>query len=321
MGDCRTYEACGKDNAVPAVFTEVSTDSTTSSSASLHISRPASPINDSLDRNIFDHYIVGKELGSGHYGSVREVVHRASGHLFAAKSIEKSKYKSRELLAREISILQQTDHSGIMKLIDVCEDEHYIHIITEKYDGGELFDQILERGYFPEAECARLIYSLLGTVSYLHEKGICHRDIKPENIMFVTKEEGSAIKLIDFGLARKHDRRSQPPMTNPVGSAYYMSPEVLERRYDLACDLWAIWVVAYILLCGCPPFNGSSDKEIFNSILHGDLRFQSKRWNGVSEDAKDFVRCMLCRDPRARLPADLAMLHPWFLCQNQNVNI
>lgn len=269
-------------------------------------------------KNVYDHYDVKSTIGKGHYGSVREASKKhAPWERCAIKSIHKGGEQSAGQLRREITLSQTANHPSIMKILDVCEDADCIHIVTEKYSGGELYDKIVERGTtgMPEAEAARIIFSLLSAVEHLHSKDIVHRDIKPENVMFVSTEKGSAIKLIDFGLARKHNSRQDPPIVNPVGSAYYMSPEVLHHRYDRSCDLWSIGIVAYILLCGYPPFNGYSDAEIFSSILTGELIFEPDRWDGVSEEAKDFVRCLLNRDSHLRPPAELALLHPWFLCQ------
>lgn len=270
-------------------------------------------------KNVHHYYDISTTtIGNGYYGSVREAFAYQTRNTVAIKSIDKVS-QSAEQLRREVSLLQSVNHPSIMKLIDVCEDDQYVHIVTEKYSGGELFDKIMNQGSgLQEAEACRIIYSLLSAVDHLHRRDIVHRDIKPENVMFVSSEEGSGVKLIDFGLARKHDSRREAPMCNPVGSAYYMAPELLQRCYGKSCDIWTLGVVAYVLLCGYPPFNGFSDKEIFDRILTGELHFEPERWYGVSEEAKDFVRCLLQRDTRLRPRSDLAMLHPWFLCQKRS---
>jgi len=161
-------------------------------------------------------------LGSGHYGSVRECVHRNSRKWFAVKSIDKSKIGRLDHLQREVYLLSKMDHNGIMKMVDCYEDESCVHIVTEKYTGGELFDKIIEKttkdGCFSEVKAAKIIKSLLESVAYLHENEIVHRDIKPENILFESKDENSDVKLIDFGLSRRH-RKGEALMSNPVGTA------------------------------------------------------------------------------------------------------
>lgn len=267
-------------------------------------------------KNINDCYdVLPRILGNGHYGSVRECIHRASGNAYAVKSIEKESFQSTDQLRREVALLSSINHSSIMKMVDVCEDFHYVHIVTEKYNGGELFDKIVESTAddhcMSEAEAARITLSLLKAVEYLHSNDIVHRDIKPENVLFAHSEKPSEIKLIDFGLSRKHVR-GEPMMTSPVGTAYYMSPETLRKCYDRSCDIWSIGVVAYVMLCGYPPFNGNSDGEIFDAIKGGYYTFPSDRWSGISQEAKDFIQCLLQVNPQWRPSAEGALKHPWF---------
>mmetsp|Transcript_15382 Transcript_15382/g.21854 ORF Transcript_15382/g.21854 Transcript_15382/m.21854 type:complete len:304 (+) Transcript_15382:172-1083(+) len=151
-----------------------------------------------------DYYIFPTVLGKGHYGCVRECMHRKTKQFFAVKSIEKLKIGRLDHLQREVYLLSKINHRGIMKMVDIFEDVEFVHIVTEKYVGGELFDRIIDRtsdqGCFDEQSAARIIKSLLEAVAYLHANGIVHRDIKPENILFETSDEDSPIKLIDFGL-------------------------------------------------------------------------------------------------------------------------
>jgi serine/threonine protein kinase len=100
-------------------------------------------------------------------------------------------------------------------------------------------------------------------------------------------------------------------MRNPMGTAYYMSPELLKGNYDKSCDIWSIGVVAYILLCGNPPFNGDFDNAIFESIKKGHFEFSTQSWSNKSDLVKDFIKCLLRRDPQKRFTAKEAFLHPW----------
>jgi len=295
------------------------TTATASSSRSAHSA--ASCMVDSLCpvtgvyANIADDYHVRPEvIGRGHYGVVRECTHRATRRNLAVKTIQKSKIGRLDHLQREIYLLANVNHEGIMNMVDCYEDADCVHIITEKYTGGELFDRIVEstspRGCMSEREAASVMKSLLEAIAYLHDNGVVHRDVKPENVLFESRREDAAVRLIDFGLARRHDR-NDGPMSNPVGTAYYMAPELLKGRYDSACDVWSAGVVAYIMLCGYPPFNGSTDSEIQDATRRGRLHFAGGAWLTKSDDCVDFVRCLLRRDPRKRFTAREALMHPW----------
>lgn len=267
--------------------------------------------------DVLDDYVVfPQELGRGHYGVVRECLHRRTRKAFACKSIDKSRIRRWDHLRNEVEIMFEVDHPSVVRMEDVYEDRDYVHIVTEKCDGGELFDEIVartttDRGTsFSEERAATIVRSLLEAVAHLHDRDVVHRDIKPENVLLETSRADSPVRLIDFGLSRRH-RRGDPPMTNPVGTAYYMAPELLGKEYDRACDLWSIGTVAYILLCGHPPFNGDTDADIFEAIRRGGLRFPAAQWGHRSAEAKDLIECLLRMDPRKRFTAKEALRHPW----------
>ena len=100
---------------------------------------------------------------------------------YAIKSIRKSKVGKIEVLKREIEILKEVNHPNIIKLVDVFEDQKYLHLITELCTGGELFDRIIAKthsaeGHFSESDAAKLVNDILDAIAYCHDvKGIVHR--------------------------------------------------------------------------------------------------------------------------------------------------
>ena len=135
---------------------------------------------------------------------------------------------------------------------------------------------------------------MLSAVKHLHIHGIVHRDLKPENFLLASNESDSEIKLIDFGLSKRFTNKH---MHTVVGTPFYVAPEVLKGDYDNQCDIWSLGVILFILLCGYPPFEGNSNKEIFNHILHQELIFDQKDWKDLSSGCKDLVSSMLNKDP------------------------
>jgi len=272
---------------------------------------------DFLD-GLFDDYDIHPTiLGTGNDACVRECLHRSTGQKYAVKTIEKSKDSTGDdHIQREIQLLRSIDHPGIVKLVDYYEDGANIYIVTEKYTGGELFEKIIDNttdhGCLPECQAAKLVKSLLEAVQYLHSKDIVHRDIKPENILFETNMEGAPIKLIDFGLSSRHGL-TDIAMTEKVGTPYYMSPGVLQGNYDRTCDLWAIGVISYVLLCGYPPFDGSTDDEVFDAIRRGNLVFEKDIWGNLSKTSRDFVSKLICMDSSKIGTAAEALKHQWIV--------
>ena len=272
--------------------------------------------------NIEDEYNVDPRiLGTGQQGTVRECVYRATGCRFAVKSIRKSDPAVKpDGLSREAALLREMRHRSIIRLVDVFEDADYVHLVTDLCQGRELFERIVEKtsennGWpcLAEDEAARTIYQILTAVSYLHERGIVHRDIKPENILFETTDEDSPVKIIDFGLSKRHNEIVDRPMSSIVGTPYYIAPEVLRKRYDKSCDLWSVGVITYILLSGYPPFNGATNHETNESVLRGQYEFHAEDWKDISPEAMDFVRRLLQMDPRQRMTAQQASIHPWMV--------
>ena len=141
-------------------------------------------ITDTLSDVRIKYHINPKEIGHGHYGVVRKCMDRETNIWYAIKSIRKSKVGKVDVLKREVALLKECDHPNIIKLIEVHEDQKYLHLITELCTGGELFDRIIEKtqsdeGHFSEQDAANLVRCILDAIAYCHDqKGIVHRDLK-----------------------------------------------------------------------------------------------------------------------------------------------
>ena len=113
-----------------------------------------------------------------------------------------------------------------------------MYLVEECCEGGELFDYILDNDSLDEKEAARIFHQMVSAILYCHKNCICHRDLKPDNFMLANKEEGSTIKLIDFGLSRSFfkpnafGRSEMMRMETRAGSSLYMAPEVLTQDYS-----------------------------------------------------------------------------------------
>lgn len=200
-------------------------------------------------------------------------------------------------------------HPHITYLRDTYEDKQSVHLVMDLCAGGELFDAIIKRGTYSEKDAATLIRTIVSVVAHCHSMSVMHRDLKPENFLLESQKTDSRILCTDFGLSVFFKPGQQ--FSEVVGSAYYVAPEVLRKRYGPEADIWSCGVILYILLSGVPPFWGETETAIFESILHSDLDFETDPWPQISSAAKDCVRRMLERNPAKRAKADEILKHPW----------
>ncbi|ESQ40393.1 hypothetical protein EUTSA_v10012990mg [Eutrema salsugineum] len=263
--------------------------------------------------NFKEFYSLGRKLGQGQFGTTYLCIEKTTGKEFACKSIAKRKLltdEDVEDVRREIQIMHHlAGHPNVISIKGAYEDVVAVHLVMECCAGGELFDRIIQRGHYTERKAAELTRTIVGVVEACHSLGVMHRDLKPENFLFVSKDEDSLLKTIDFGLSMFF--KPDDIFTDVVGSPYYVAPEVLRKRYGPEADVWSAGVIVYILLSGVPPFWAESEQGIFEQVLHGDLDFTSDPWPSISESAKDLVRKMLVRDPKRRLTAHQVLCHPW----------
>ncbi|KAM5146622.1 calcium/calmodulin-dependent protein kinase type 1B [Mantella aurantiaca] len=253
---------------------------------------------------------IKEKLGAGAFSEVVLAQEKDSERLVALKCIQKKALRGKEaVVENEIAVLKKIDHKNIVALEDIYESPSHLYLAMELVTGGELFDRIIERGYYTEKDASQLIQQVLDAVQYLHNMGIVHRDLKPENLLYATPFEDSKIMISDFGLSKIEDGGM---MATACGTPGYVAPELLEQKpYGKAVDVWALGVISYILLCGYPPFYDENDSELFNQIIKAEYEFDSPYWDDISESAKDFIRHLLEREPEKRLTCEQALQHPW----------
>ncbi|PON99461.1 GPCR kinase [Trema orientale] len=267
------------------------------------------------DKDFDKRYTIGKLLGHGQFGYTYVATDKANGDRVAVKRIEKNKMVlpiAVEDVKREVKILQElTGHENVVQFYNAFEDDSYVYIVMELCEGGELLDRILAKkdSRYTEKDAAVVVRQMLKVAAQCHLHGLVHRDMKPENFLFKSSREDSPLKATDFGLSDfiKPGRKFQ----DIVGSAYYVAPEVLKRKSGPESDVWSIGVITYILLCGRRPFWDKTEDGIFKEVLRNKPDFRRKPWPSVSSSAKDFVKKLLVKDPRARLTAAQALSHPW----------
>lgn len=258
-------------------------------------------------------YHLGKVLGRGQFGITRLAESKSDKNNYACKSIAKRKLACKEDIEdvqREVQIMHHLKgHPNVTYLRGTYEDKQNVHLVMDLCGGGELFDAIVHRGSYSEKDAAALIRTIVSVVAHCHNLGVIHRDLKPENFLLESKDPNARVLCTDFGLSVFFKPGAK--FNEVVGSAYYVAPEVLRKKYGKEADIWSCGVILYILLSGVPPFWGDTEQQIFQSILKGELDFESDPWPKVSDAAKDCVRQMLEMNPAKRATADQILKHPW----------
>ena len=198
----------------------------------------------------------------------------------------------------EIAVLEEMQHPNVIRLHEVFVEEKFYYLVTEKMNGGELFDRIVQKAYYNEKEARDTSVVLFRAISYCHSKQVAHRDLKPENLLLLVGVGGpvvpccyrrmsrthnvlyflqssnndSNIKIADFGFAKKCLRPQSLKMQ--CGTPGYVAPEILEGTpYDTQADLWSLGVIMYILLGGYPPFHERNQRDLFRKIRKGQYEF------------------------------------------------
>uniref|UniRef100_A0A8C8HB71 calcium/calmodulin-dependent protein kinase n=1 Tax=Oncorhynchus tshawytscha TaxID=74940 RepID=A0A8C8HB71_ONCTS len=269
-----------------------------------------------------DEYQLYEELGKGAFSVVRRCVKKSSGQEFAAKIINTKKLSARDhqKLDREARICRLLKHSNIVRLHDSISEEGFHYLVFDLVTGGELFEDIVAREYYSEADASQCINQILESVQHIHQHDIVHRDLKPENLLLASKMKGAAVKLADFGLAIEV-QGDQQAWFGFAGTPGYLSPEVLRKDpYGKPVDIWACGVILYILLVGYPPFWDEDQHKLYQQIKAGAYDFPSPEWDTVTPEAKNLINQMLTINPSKRITADQALKHPW-ICVSTHTNL
>ncbi|XP_046993299.1 calcium/calmodulin-dependent protein kinase type II alpha chain isoform X18 [Schistocerca americana] len=267
-----------------------------------------------------DNYDLKEELGKGAFSVVRRCVQKSTGLEFAAKIINTKKLSARDFqkLEREARICRKLQHPNIVRLHDSIQEENFHYLVFDLVTGGELFEDIVAREFYSEADASHCIQQILESVNHCHQNGVVHRDLKPENLLLASKQKGAAVKLADFGLAIEVQGEQQA-WFGFAGTPGYLSPEVLKKEpYGKPVDIWACGVILYILLVGYPPFWDEDQHRLYAQIKAGAYDYPSPEWDTVTPEAKNLINQMLTVNPSKRITASEALRHPW-ICQRERV--
>ncbi|XP_064448875.1 calcium/calmodulin-dependent protein kinase type 1 isoform X4 [Mirounga angustirostris] len=224
-------------------------------------------------RDIYDFRDV---LGTGAFSEVILAEDKRTHKLVAIKCIAKKALEGKEgSMENEIAVLHKIKHPNIVALDDIYESGGHLYLIMQLVSGGELFDRIVEKGFYTERDASRLIFQVLDAVKYLHDLGIVHRDLKPENLLYYSLDEDSKIMISDFGLSKMEDPGSV--LSTACGTPGYVAKDFIqhlmekdpEKRFTCEQALQHPWIAGDTAL----------DKNIHQSVSEQIKKnFAKSKW-------------------------------------------
>uniref|UniRef100_A0A674IX36 CaM kinase-like vesicle-associated protein n=1 Tax=Terrapene triunguis TaxID=2587831 RepID=A0A674IX36_9SAUR len=266
---------------------------------------------------VTDRYDLGQVIKTEEFCEIFRAKEKTTGKLYTCKKfLKRDGRKVRKAAKNEIIILKMVKHPNILQLVDVYVTRKEYFIFLELATGREVFDWILDQGYYSERDTSNVIRQVLEAVAYLHSLKIVHRNLKLENLVYYNRLKNSKIVISDFHLAKLENGL----IKEPCGTPEYLAPEVVGRqRYGRPVDCWAIGVIMYILLSGNPPFYEeveeddyeNHDKNLFRKILAGNYEFDPPYWDDISQAAKELVTRLMEVDQDQRITAEEAISHEW----------
>jgi serine/threonine protein kinase len=247
-------------------------------------------------------YLLGRMLGQGGFATVYEARHQETKQKVALKILQGTKELEPEVqrrFIREITLGRKLDHPNIVRVYEAGLHEGSIYCAMELVECGTLKDVLIARYRLPWREAAEVTSQVCRALAYAHERGCVHRDLKPANLYL---SEDGLIKIGDFGLARDLTDTRLTLAGQTVGTWRYMPPEQITGRehIDGRLDLYAFGCIAFEMVAGHVPFDGTTYVEIFDHHLESAPARLEVLVPSCSHEFADLVDWMLAKDPYER---------------------
>ncbi len=201
-----------------------------------------------------------KKIAEGAMGSVHEAENIEQGGLGAVKLLKPDLHAEpsiRRRFRREASVLKALEHPGVVRVLDLGNDDGERSYTVMELLTGETLDALLTREPQPSlAVLAPILLGIAEALAAVHRHGVIHGDLKPANV-FLPRDGGFPIRLVDFGLSKIEGLERLTRTGELTGTPVYMAPELLtgSGEIDARIDVYAAGVLAYLALAGKLPFS------------------------------------------------------------------
>ncbi|KAJ6625379.1 kinase-like domain-containing protein [Mycena sp. CBHHK59/15] len=282
----------------------------------------------SVKRELYKHYDISTQLGEGSYARVFKGLHKATSQWVAIKVIHETLRKGPHPLAAnaldmnpEIRVMKELRHPNICTLREAFSNANgSIDLVLEFVEGGDLLKFIVEKNGLTEWMTCHIAQQLCQALAYIHSKGITHRDLKPESSVIgqnilLTQDSPPIVKVADFGLAKLVN--SMTALRTICGTPTYIAPEIVTQKpgdqYTNLVDSWSVGVIVFAMLTSKMPFPKVPTQELKKLIEERTISWEylDKHRTKISDDAKDFLHCLLEFEPGKRMSLAKALKHPW----------
>eukprot|EP00045_Choanoeca_perplexa_P008233 m.75916 g.75916 ORF g.75916 m.75916 type:complete len:997 (-) comp14409_c0_seq1:101-3091(-) len=258
----------------------------------------------SAEQAISHIYDIGRMLGMGTHGEVKQATHKLTKQEVAIKFIAKDECPEDKAAWSEVAALKKIRHPHVVRLYDVIHTEDTVMLVLECLGGGELFDYLVSRRRLSETEGRRFVRQILSALEFCHNQNVVHRDLKLENLLLGSDDQ---VKITDFGFSNLFKEGGL--MSTFVGSPAYAAPEILanEKYIGPNADIWSLGVIIFTILTGEMPFKDDNVLTNLKKIQNAEYDLP----DFLSDHAQDLLSHLLVRDPSQRMSISDMWEHPW----------
>lgn len=250
----------------------------------------------------FGRYEIREELGRGGMATVYRAFDPATEREVALKVLPRQFTHDPTFVARfqrEAKTIARLEHSHIVPIYDVGEQDDQPYIVMRLFGGGTLLDRIRHEGSLDLARALPILGQIADALDDAHAQGIVHRDLKPSNILF---DQHGAAFVSDFGIAKVLASTASFTGTGIIGTPEYMSPEQAQAMKDLDArsDIYSLGAVVFQMLTGQLPYKADTPMAV--ALAHITQPVPSLRavHPSFSEAVDAVLTRALAKDPAGR---------------------